>query len=160
MARQARPPWNCHNCGGIVNIHASKVPSPQPHKPVMTDQVFVNWIYYTLSVPKQSGKYLYPYELFFFSFFLSPPSSFFVFFFTSEPLSWLHCEADKNPIQALRNSRCQPQRKPKASSAQVHPDAPFNCPYCQGVCGAKKIPYFQKALQSIDLASTPGPVYW
>lgn len=53
---------------------------------------------------------------------------FFLFFFSSEPLCWLHFEADKNPIQALRNSRCHPQRKPEASSRQVHPDAPFICP--------------------------------
>lgn len=64
-------------------------------------------------------------------------SFFFFFFSTSEPLSWLHFEADKNPIQALRNSRCQPQRKAKslkqtsASRCAFQLSLPSGCMRCQ-----------------------------
>lgn len=152
------PPRNCRDGGGIVNTCEGTVePSTQPDLPDQTKlgnsksesiQVFVSSLYITcLKVVRKISVSL--------SFF------FLLFFPPSKPLSWLHFEVDKNPIQALCNSRCQLQRKPKASSGQVHPDAPFICPYRQSVCSAKnkKSTYFRKPLQCMELASTPGLVY-
>lgn len=136
-------PQNCRHGGGIVNTCERTVQlAPHPDSPDQTEVENSRSARCTLLCLKVVRKICFPMS----------------FFLVGCILKWIKKTKKKN-IQARRNSRCQPQRKPKASSGQVHPDAPFICPFHQSVCESLPLPpprkntHFRKPLQRMEPAS-------